>query len=379
MSEAVGMSNASASSNPLHGLSTLVYRSRATKPLSSSELLNLAETAQRRNRLEAITGLMLYDNTLFFQWLEGPDDALTRIMQSINGDARHTDIEVLARRPTARRSFQGWNMKLALVEGLRSPWMREVITPSPTLLAALRSRPGRAAHLLSLLAPKPNEADRLAVLDTVIKRQVVPRIWQAQIGAHLAGLVRLDDVEAALTLLRNATGRAMGLSGVRAELLKAAARDLGNGWSRDDCTELDVTLGLFTLHTVMRQLDQHTPISSKFAGVALVTPQSGEPHCLGAAMSARTLKARGWQVQCEFPGDDDELAGLLAATWFDRLDLSLSVAHQRFDRLGALTATIAMARLASPNRALNIVVSGRAFAEDAGLAARVGADPEVGR
>ena len=378
MSEVVCLSKASVSSNLRPGLSTLVNRSRATRPLTPVELLELSETAQRRNRSEAITGLMLYDDACFFQWLEGPDDALARVMQSISSDTRHTDIEVLTQRPTTRRNFHGWNMKLALAEGMRSPWRREVIMPPASLLTALRRRPERAAHILDRLAPTRGSAGRLAELETVVRTEVVPRLLKARIASRLANLLRADDVAAALALVRSATSATDIWSGARATLFTVAARKLGDDWTHDECTELDVTLGLFTLHTVLRQLDQQTPNSSKFAGVALVTPQSGEPHTLGAAMSAQRLRATGWQVRCEFPAGDDELAALLADRWFDRLDLSLSPAHERLDRLGALTATIAMARLASPNRDLNVAVGGRAFAEDAGLAARVGADPQSG-
>lgn len=374
MSGAVCVSKASVSGNEPN-LSTLVYRSRATRPLTPVELLGLTKVAERRNRAEAITGLMLYDDACFFQWLEGPDDAVARVMHSINGDARHTDIEVLTRRPTARRNFHGWSMKLALADGVRSPEARGVITPPPKLLAALRRWPDRAAHILDRLAPTPGSAGRLKALESIVTAEIVPRLLQTTAGARLASLLRADDVDAALALVRSATGPADGASTARMALFTAAARDLGDGWSRDDCTELDVSLSLFTLHAVMRQLDWYAPADLAFAGLALVAPQSGEPHALGAAMSAQTLRAQGWQVRCEFPHNDDQLAALLADTWFDRLDLSLSPAHDRLDRLGELTATIAMARLASSNPALNVAVGGRAFAEDAGLAARVGANP----
>ncbi|MGI4808376.1 MAG: BLUF domain-containing protein [Janthinobacterium lividum] len=373
MSEAVCVSKASVSGNRPN-LSTLVYRSRATRPLTPAELLDLTKVAERRNRAESITGLMLYDDSSFFQWLEGPDDAVARVMHSITGDTRHTDIEVLTRRPTARRNFHGWSMKLALADGVRSAGTREVITPPPKLLAALHRRPERAAHILARLAPMPGSAGRVTALESIVTAEIVPRLLQTTAGARLAGLLRADDVDAALALVRSATGPADGSSIARTALFTAAARDLGDGWSRDDCTELDVSLGLFTLHAVMRQLDRRAPADIAFAGLALVAPQSGEPHALGAAMSAQTLRAGGWQVRCEFPDNDDELAALLADTWFDRLDLSLSPAHDRLDRLGDLTSTIAMARLASPNRALNVAVGGRAFIENAGLAARVGAD-----
>src|SRR5580704_14500916 len=78
--------------------STLVYRSRAVKAMSPGELRELTLAAQVRNRTESITGLLLYDRGTFFQWLEGPEQGLKRVLRSINTDARHEEIRVLEHR-----------------------------------------------------------------------------------------------------------------------------------------------------------------------------------------------------------------------------------------------------------------------------------------
>jgi hypothetical protein len=79
-------------------------------------------------------------------------------------------------------------------------------------------------------------------------------------------------------------------------------------------------------------------------------------------------------MHAEFPASDGALDALLAGTWFDALDLSLSAALRHEHGLPRLAATIAHARSASLNPALVVVVGGRVFAEpgDAGL--QVGAD-----
>jgi hypothetical protein len=50
--------------NTSASLSTLVYRSRAVAPLSRQDLQGLMQAAQARNRREAITGVMLYHDSL---------------------------------------------------------------------------------------------------------------------------------------------------------------------------------------------------------------------------------------------------------------------------------------------------------------------------
>ena len=61
-------------------LATVVYSSRALTPLSDRALQELMRTSQARNQHERATGVMLYDNSRCFQWLEGPTEAVDRIM-----------------------------------------------------------------------------------------------------------------------------------------------------------------------------------------------------------------------------------------------------------------------------------------------------------
>ena len=65
---------------------------------------------------------------------------------------------------------------------------------------------------------------------------------------------------------------------------------------------------------------------------------------------------------------------LLANTWFDALDLSLSTAFGRDGWLPRMRATVAHARAASRNPALVVVVGGRVFGAASDAGQQVGAD-----
>jgi len=65
---------------------------------------------------------------------------------------------------------------------------------------------------------------------------------------------------------------------------------------------------------------------------------------------------------------------MLSDSWFDALDLSLSPSFRRDGWLPRVTQTIALARHASRNPAVVVVVGGRIFTEDSSAATRVGAD-----
>ncbi|MFY7985462.1 MAG: BLUF domain-containing protein, partial [Burkholderiaceae bacterium] len=98
-------------------LSTLVYRSKATIPLTELELLYLLGQARGRNQAEMITGLLVYDRGLFYQWIEGPDQSMGKLWQAIRQDPRHGDIEILSEQQIPIRLFRDWHMQLAFREG----------------------------------------------------------------------------------------------------------------------------------------------------------------------------------------------------------------------------------------------------------------------
>jgi hypothetical protein len=384
-------------------LSNLVYRSRAVQPLSAPELHELALAAQSRNRNEAITGLVLYDDDRFFQWLEGPTDSVERIMRSIWNDPRHTDIEVLHNQPTAARVFGEWNMKLAAQGPNSVSWRDDVIEPPREVIDYLRQDPDAAPAVLVKLVPVvaadhdlaaeagsrsvPNR-QIAAILKSVIVTAVLPEI------AHINGLLRPEklinprvrdladlliapDSQAAFELIQELQGDSESLRPLYGALVEPVARALGDLWDEDSCSEFDVTLGLCRIQTAMRLLNagsqgQLRPLLH--APAVLIAPEPGELHGLGAALDSDLLWHAGWTPHCAFPANDKALQDLVSKQWFDVLDLSLSAAVRREHWLPRLTRTIAQARLASRNPALVVIVGGRVFVEQGDAGANVGAD-----
>lgn len=193
--------------------------------------------------------------------------------------------------------------------------------------------------------------------------------------ADLARLLIDPDPGAAHLLLDAAHQKSGAIAPLCALLLEPAARRLGDLWSADDCSEYDVTLGLCRLQSAVRRLDPG-PSRTVLPGApaVLVAPQPGESHLLGAALDAELLWQAGWNMHARFPESDADLQALLADTWFDALDLTLSTAFRREHWLPRITRTIAQARHASRNPALVVVVGGRLFGEDLAAGQRVGAN-----
>ena len=389
-------------------LEMVVYRSRSVALLAGHELKHLIRTAQSRNQGEAITGVVLYDNSHFFQWLEGPPAGVERVMNSIRQDSRHTDLEILAKGSASTRKFTGWDMKLATHGATSLSWRDEIIEPSAEIVENLRRQPEAAPNLLVKLIPLPltsvsasgQQAASLmrtslgqasaAVLKAVIVKSVIPMLLQRHgLGAaaderspvnpraaELAELLVGSDQTAALDLIRELRGKYGDPRHLYAPLLEPAARSLGDLWNDDICNEFDVALGLARLQSAARLLGADAPLAIPVGHQpnVLIAPVPGELHHLMASLDSQWLWNAGWAPQIQFPESDCALEDMVAASWVDVLDLSLSAAFRREESLPRLARTIAQARRASRNPALLVVVGGRAFVEDRMAGRGVGAD-----
>ncbi|TPG46471.1 BLUF domain-containing protein [Roseomonas nepalensis] len=386
-------------------VSTIVYRSRAVAPLSDQDLQRLMRTAQARNGREGITGVVLYDERQFFQWLEGPEEGVKRVMGSIQNDRRHTDLEVLTHYASPTRRFSGWDMKLAARGANPALWQSDVLEPPRAIIDDLRRRPASAPSLLAKLMPLPVAAGdsplatslagkplgntTVSILKDVLLKTVIPLLHHHEPAAadaedvpvnpraaELAELLVASDQAASLSLIRELRGKDVEGRHLFAPLFEPAARALGDLWGDDFCSEVEVTLGLCRIQTAVRLLgaDTRRSVVSSVQPKVLIVPAPGELHQLVAVLDSEWLWSEGWSPQSEFPATDRALGDLLSASWIDVLDLSLSAAFRRKDSLVRLTETIKQARRASLNPALLVLVGGRTFVEVEGVGTAVGAD-----
>jgi len=384
-------------------LSTVVYRSRAVVDMPPPALSDLTKASQARNGREALTGVLLYDSGSFFQWLEGPSDGLERVMTSIHQDNRHSNVEVLNNQTVEARAFGAWSMKLAARGGHADDWPRDMIVAPSDVVEGLRARPEAAPDLLVKLVTADREPEPDAVQHTnldpkaaaLLRKVLLAKVLPALLGAGDAQIVVADsapeharaaelaelligaDQSAAVELIRELHGAVGTTARLFATLLEPAARSLGDLWSEDVCSEFDLTLGLARLQSAVRMLasDPLRIVPGRLQQPAvLIVPEPGELHRLGAALDNTILGNAGWAPQFEYPADNEALQEMLAESWFDVLDLSLSVALRQEQWLPRLRETIAQARRASQNPELKVVVGGRVFHETAGAGARVGAD-----
>ena len=88
------------------------YVSRYAKPFSQEELDQLAGQSAAKNKELEVTGVLITSGGIFFQVIEGPDEAVDGIFGAIQADPRHTDLVVLGNEESAAsRIFPDWSMK----------------------------------------------------------------------------------------------------------------------------------------------------------------------------------------------------------------------------------------------------------------------------
>ncbi len=95
-------------------LHRLIYVSRSRLADWDKDLRGIAAMSRPNNLRDGITGvLLLFDDGVFCQILEGAFAQLNTRFARISQDPRHTDVRVLQAVPTQRRRYPGWPMGLA--------------------------------------------------------------------------------------------------------------------------------------------------------------------------------------------------------------------------------------------------------------------------
>ncbi len=93
---------------PTHAMA---YNSIATKSFSPTELSELANFAAANNGSIQVGGFLCYEDGNFFQYLEGSEEVLHRLMALIRSDPRHRITYEIALGTVDKVNFPGWSMR----------------------------------------------------------------------------------------------------------------------------------------------------------------------------------------------------------------------------------------------------------------------------
>jgi hypothetical protein len=91
-------------------LLTICYVSTSVGRLSENDVELLLEQSRARNSLDGVTGLLLYSDGNFMQYLEGKPEGLEPIWESIQRDPRHKNVSAVFKNTASIRVFENWSM-----------------------------------------------------------------------------------------------------------------------------------------------------------------------------------------------------------------------------------------------------------------------------
>ncbi|GIW74038.1 MAG: hypothetical protein KatS3mg103_0560 [Phycisphaerales bacterium] len=148
---------------PGQPLRRLAYLSRRNPAVTDEQVVDgIVMPAIVRNRSLGVTGCLWFSDRYFFQVLEGPPEAIDRLMASIRADTRHRDIAVMLDQPIEDRRFVRFGLRAVDSQAAGS---------MPSLIEALgleqpeapHPRRGLVGRLLGLIEPTEDRPEGHAV------------------------------------------------------------------------------------------------------------------------------------------------------------------------------------------------------------------------
>ena len=91
-------------------LQELIYTSVTTLHQGEDKVQAILSTSVRKNEIQSITGLLMFDGQRYIQILEGERDQVERLYEEITKDPRHGQLEMLHTGSITQRAFQTWRM-----------------------------------------------------------------------------------------------------------------------------------------------------------------------------------------------------------------------------------------------------------------------------
>jgi methanogenic corrinoid protein MtbC1 len=191
--------------------------------------------------------------------------------------------------------------------------------------------------------------------------------------ANFAPLPLVLQADELLAHVEGYVDRCVGIDAIFVDLLAPTARRLGEMWEDDSCDFLDVTIGLWRLQEVMREIAWGSPVITgpmRAPCRALFSPMPGEQHSFGATMVHEVFVRAAWDSEVLVAPDMRQLVAKVANKSYDLVGLTVSCEVTT----ESLSRTIKAIRSVSMCQDLRILVGGHAVNANPALAMEAGAD-----
>jgi methanogenic corrinoid protein MtbC1 len=215
-----------------------------------------------------------------------------------------------------------------------------------------------------LIADRGNPQNRLSeqglaeTIGTDRKRPITPQDVEAFTALTI-------DAEAGtlLDFVDNCLATGSSVEAIYVDLLAPSARRLGEFWEKDSEDFVDVTMGLWRIQEILRELALRVPPpigSAQGRRSALFSTMPGEQHSLGTLMVAECFQRAGWDTDVMIEPSQSELTAKVANRHYELAGLTLS----NDCPTSALTSLITSIRTVSSNPDICIMIGGRFVIEN---------------
>ncbi|MFD0917830.1 B12-binding domain-containing protein [Pseudahrensia aquimaris] len=197
-------------------------------------------------------------------------------------------------------------------------------------------------------------------------------ISQGELDRFVQTLLHKSEADAAATF-EHLFESGISVDTLFSSLLAPAAIELGEMWCDDTVNFGDVTLGVSTLHQILRRNGHRLNVelvADNHELSVLVTPMPEEFHIFGLAMVEEYFKAARWQVLSGFDMRERDLVDTVGHEQLDVVGLSVATVNE----IENANKLITRVRSSSRRNDLKVIVGGAAFAAGGGDWKSTGAD-----
>ena len=136
----------------MENLFQLVYTSKRKPDCSDAEIDKILGACKKNNPQQNITGVLLYTDKMFVQYLEGDSRKILALYDSIKKDDRHERSVLISYGPLNERAFPNWHMGAKTLSEDDVDFHTEITHEDKKLLdAVLRGEKQEGLSALNLL------------------------------------------------------------------------------------------------------------------------------------------------------------------------------------------------------------------------------------
>lgn len=170
---------------------------------------------------------------------------------------------------------------------------------------------------------------------------------------HLAFALMDADIEASRAFISDVLDAGATTEDVYLAYLAGASRKLGEWWTENQVSFMDVTMGTSRIYGLMRALEtEESPYLPADTPNAVFMTVPGETHNLGVEMAADLFRRQGWHIELLVDRDHEELVNAAEALQPAVIGISAAGEHS----LAALARLMVALRIHCPDTL--IVISG---------------------